>query len=316
MKRIMLWSVLLFPLSGFCQQAPKEPVRLSDLNLKAVMAFLAKDGVSETDVIGDFNALDTILNKDIGEEALGREIESLDMVRDSIAFYKLVTTKPAALYQKKLLMKQQFAKEHPDSYMSLYELEDNNEMYTTDSYSAAYERLSDRLKKMHAAQQIRDRIAAWKKLSPKGQQAPDFTRKNQFGKTIRLSDYRGRLVILDFWGSWCGACRQSHPHLKELYDTYKNKGLEIVAVANENAHGQHVFAEGKAAWLAAIKKDEVNWVHVLNDEGNGGLDIVKAYDISAYPTKILLDRDGKVLMRVSFMLNVEMDLLIKSMLEK
>lgn len=318
MKRIVLWSMLLLPLTGMCrQQAVSDTASLSDLNLGAVMSFLSKDSVSGPDVLEDFNVLNAMLNKDIGEAALGKEIEALDMVRDSIAFYNLITTKPAAIYREKLLIKKQFVEGHPDSYLSLYELEDNNGMYSADSYAAAYEKLSDRLKSTYAAQRIRDRIKEWKKLTPTGIQAENFTRKDQYGKTIKLSDYRGKLVILDFWGSWCGACRQSHPHLKEVYETYKNKGLEIIAVANESAHGQgRALNERKATWLAAIKKDDVNWVHVLNDEGGRGLDIVKAYQISSYPTKILLDRDGKVLMRVSAVLNVEMDQLIKSILEK
>lgn len=310
--------MLLLPLTGMCQQqAVSDTGSLSDLNLGEVMSFLSKDSVSERDVLEDFNVLNAMLNKDMGEAALGKEIDALDIIRDSIAFYNLITTKPAAIYREKLLLKKQFVEGHPDSYVSLYELEDNHGMYNADSYAAAYEQLSDRLKNTHAARRIRDRIEEWKKLTPTGTQAENFTRKDQYGKTIKLSDYRGKLVILDFWGSWCGACRQSHPHLKEVYATYKNKGLEIIAVANENAHGQgRALNERKAAWLAAIKKDDVTWVHVLNDESGSGLDIVKAYQISSYPTKILLDRDGKVLMRVSAALNVEMDQLIKSILEK
>lgn len=308
----------MLPLTGICQQQTvSDTGSLSDLNLGAVLAFLSKDSVSEHDVLEDFHVLNALLNKDMGEEALKKEIDALDMVRDSVAFYKLITTKPAAIYREKLLLKKQFAEEHPDSYLSLYELEDNNGMYSADSYAATYETLSDRLKNTYAAQGIRDRIKAWKKLSPTGQQAVNFTRKDQYGKTIHLSDYSGKLVILDFWGSWCGACRQSHPHLKEVYETYKSKGLEIIGIANEYAHGKsRPLSECKATWLAAIEKDDANWVHVLNDEGSGGVDIVKAYQINSYPTKILLDRDGKVLMRVSFSLNVEMERLIKSILEK
>lgn len=310
--------MLLLPFMGICQQQESKDTAtgLSDLDLGAIMAFLSKDSISKKDVLPDFNILNDILNEDIGEEALKKELSALDMVKDSVAFYNLVTTKPAALYRKKLLLKQQFVEQHPDSYVSLYALEVNNGMYSADSYAAAYGKLSDRLKKTHAAQGIRDRIAEWKKLTPTGTPAKDFTRKDQYGKTIKLSDYRGKLVILDFWGSWCGACRQSHPHLKELYEAYKNKGLEIIGVANENVHGEKTaLSKAKAAWIAAIKKDDVNWVHVLNNEGTGDMDIVQSYQVSSYPTKILLDRDGKVLLRISDILNVEIDQLIKSILD-
>ncbi|WTM29693.1 TlpA family protein disulfide reductase [Chitinophaga sp. 180180018-2] len=307
--------MLLIPAVGICQQPETEG--MFDLKMDAVMAFFSKDSIKQADVLEDFNALNAILRKDIGEAALMKELGALDRIKDSIAFYNLVTTKPAALYKKKLLIKKQFTGEHPDSYLSLYELEENCDMYTADSYALAYEKLSERLKQTHAAGKIRNRIAEWKKLALTGIQAPNFTRKNQYGKTIKLSDYRGKLVILDFWGSWCGACRQSHPHLKEVYEEYKDKGLEIIAIANENVHGEKTpLDKSKAAWLAAIKKDDVNWVHVLNDEGTGAMDIVKAYHISRYPTKILLDRDGKILIRSVAILNAEIDQMVKSILEK
>lgn len=310
--------MLLLPLIGICQQRETKDAMSGyyDLKLDDVMNFLSKDSVDKSEVMRDLNVLNAILSKDIGEEAMIKEISALDRVRDSVAFYNLVTTKPAEFYRKKRIMKQTFVEEHPDSYVSLYALEENNGMYSADSYAVAYEKLSDRLKMTRAAQRIRDRMAEWKKLTPAGTQAQDFTRKDQYGKTIKLSDYKGKLVILDFWGSWCGACRQSHPHLKQLYEAYKNKGLEIIAVANENVHGQKTpLNRSKAAWLAAIKKDGVNWIHVLNDEGTGDMDIVKAYQVNSYPTKILLDKDGKVLLRISDILNVEIDELVKSILE-
>jgi len=316
MKRILLSGLLLLPLLGICQQSNDAIAGYYDLKQEDVLAFLSKDSVDKSEVLRDLNVLNALLSTDIGEAALLKEMSALDRVRDSVAFYTLVTTKPAELYRKKRIMKQQFVEEHPDSYVSLYALEENNGMYSANSYVVAYEKLSDRLKKTHAARQIRDRMAAWKKLTPVGMSAPNFTRKDQYGKTIKLSDYRGKLVILDFWGSWCGACRQSHPHLKQLYAAYKNKGLEIIGIANENVHGEKTpLSKSKAAWLAAIKKDDVNWVHVLNDEGTGDLDIVQAYQVGAYPTKFLLDRDGKVILRIEDIQNIEIDELLRSMLE-
>jgi thiol-disulfide isomerase/thioredoxin len=320
MKKLTIWALLLLPLAGFCQfrdaSSSDTTVELFPMDLKAVMTFLAKDSISQSEVQPDFNALRAILNKDIGDSALIKELNSLDRVKDSVAFYNFITTKPAALYRKKLLLKQEFVENHPDSWMSLYTLEENNDMYSAGTYAVAYEKLSDRLKKTHAAQSIRDRITAWKKLAYTGIQAPDFTRKDQNGKTVKLSDYRGKLIILDFWGSWCGACRQSHPHLKELYAEYRNKGLEIIAVANENVHGEKTaLNKARAAWLAAIKKDDVNWVHVLNDEGTGAADIVKAYNVGSYPTKFLLDKNGKILLRIDGLLNIEIDKTIKAILD-
>ncbi|NLR77012.1 peroxiredoxin family protein [Chitinophaga eiseniae] len=319
MKRLILWGMLLLPLAGICQQQDTtvSTKGMFDLDPGLVMTFLSKDSVDKNEVLRDIDALNALLRIDIGEAAMMKELAAIDREKDSTRFYNFVTTKPAALYREKRILMQQFVAGHPDSYVSLYELNDNDGMYSADSYTVAYTKLSNRLKNTQAAQKIRDRMTQLKKISLHGTQAADFTRKDQYGKTVRLSDYKGKLVILDFWGSWCGACRQSHPHLKELYEAYKDKGLEIIAVANENVHGDKTpLVKAKAAWLAAIKKDGVNWVHVLNDEGAGGMDIVKAFQVTAYPTKFLLDKDGKVLLRIEDGLNVEIDQTIKSMLDK
>lgn len=311
--------MLLLPLAGICQQpdTTASTKGMFDLDPGLVMAFLSKDSVDKNEVLQDIDALNALLRIDIGEAAMLKELAAIDREKDSIRFYNFVTTKPAALYREKRILMQQFVTDRPDSYVSLYELNENNGMYSADSYAVAYTKLSNRLKNTQAAQKIRDRITQLKKISLYGMQSPDFTRKNQYGKTVRLSDYKGKLIILDFWGSWCGACRQSHPHLKELYEAYKDKGLEIIAVANENVHGDKTpLDKAKAAWLAAIKKDGVNWVHVLNDEGSGGMDIVKAFQVTSYPTKFLLDKEGKVLLRIEDGLNIEIDQTIKSILDK
>jgi thiol-disulfide isomerase/thioredoxin len=97
-----------------------------------------------------------------------------------------------------------------------------------------------------------------------------------------------------------------------LYAKYKFKGLEIVAVANEKKTSD--ILKAKQGWLAAIKKDDINWVHVLNNEGTDVQDIVKDYGITGYPTKLLLDKNGKILMRVTGGMNDEMDKMIEKML--
>jgi thiol-disulfide isomerase/thioredoxin len=283
-----------------------------DINPQTVVDFLSKDKVGTADVEKDCEALNKILRQDIGEKAMVAELNKLDMVKDSAAFYGLISSKGVACSREKMKMKQQFVRDHPNSFVSLYLLVENDCMYSSDSYAAAYQQLDEKLKNTLAAQSIRDRITQLK-ITQTGKQLENFSRKDQHGKTIKLSDYKGKLVLLDFWGSWCGVCRESHPHLKEMYQKYKSKGLEIVAVANEKTSD---IEKGKKAWLAAIKKDDINWVHVLNNEGTGGPDIVKAYGIKSYPTKILLDREGKVIMRVYSMLNDEMDTMIKTLLEK
>jgi thiol-disulfide isomerase/thioredoxin len=285
--------------------------RLSNLNETTMLDALKKEKLDPKGFKEDYKKLDSILETDIGEYALALDLAKLDIVRDSAAFYDLVSMRGRALNRKKIKMKQAFIVAHPDSFVSLHQLNEIEFMYSADTFAAAYMTLSDRLKQTSLGQAIKARIDQLN-VTPTGMTAIDFSRNDQYGKAVKLSDYRGKYVLLDFWGSWCVPCRQTHPHLKELYAKYKAKGLEIVAVANEKNKD---LDKAKQAWLAAIKKDDINWVHVLNEDGSGRTDIAVAYGVHSYPTKFLLDRNGKILMRVASGLNDEMDILLKKLLD-
>jgi thiol-disulfide isomerase/thioredoxin len=114
------------------------------------------------------------------------------------------------------------------------------------------------------------------------------------GKLVDFNSLKGHYVLLDFWGSWCRPCRASHPHLKELYAKYKDKGFEIVGIAAEHAKTKE---ECIAAWKKAISEDGLSWLQVLNNENRAKFDAVKEYNVTAFPTKILLDKDGNVIGR-------------------
>jgi len=294
---------------------PNEGIRFfvhqSDLTITGDFENLLEVKVSGDVTNEDYRALKTMLSKDIGEQALGDELGKLDYQKDSAVFYDLIRTKGVAMEKEKLLMRRKFIADHPGSFISMFELYDIPEMYTADSYARAYMGLSPAFKSSREAKAIRARIEQLK-ITASGKQAVDFSRNDQFGKSIKLSDFKGKLVLLDFWGSWCKPCRDTHPHLKELYQRYKDKGLEIVAVAEEKSSS---LAENEKSWKAAIKKDGINWVHVMN-AGGKDLDIVKAYGITAFPTKILLDKEGKILLRATSGFNEEIDQMIMKLLGK
>jgi thiol-disulfide isomerase/thioredoxin len=114
------------------------------------------------------------------------------------------------------------------------------------------------------------------------------------GNVFDVESLKGKIFLIDFWGSWCGWCRKGHPHLKELYAKYKDKGFEIIGIGHEIGGAR---AEQWKKFNDAITKDGVTWPQVLNDPSKH--DLVKAYMVQAYPTKVLVDRDGKVLLRVT-----------------
>ena len=113
--------------------------------------------------------------------------------------------------------------------------------------------------------------------------APDFTFKDTEGKDVSLSQFRGKWVIIDFWGSWCRWCIKGFPSLKEAYAKYKPE-LEVVGVA---------CSDPEDAWRNAIKKYELPWVNLYNPEQGGG-DVLEEYGVQGFPTKVIVDPKGYI----------------------
>lgn len=130
------------------------------------------------------------------------------------------------------------------------------------------------------AQKALEREAA-KKNTVEGNVAPDFTLKSIDGKNICLSSLKGKVVVLDFWGSWCGWCIKGMPKMKEYYAKYKGK-LEILGIDCNDTEQK---------WRDAVKKHELPWLHVRNE---GNPDVTVLYGISGFPTKIVIDAEGKI----------------------
>lgn len=112
--------------------------------------------------------------------------------------------------------------------------------------------------------------------------APDFTLQNMEGKEVSLKDFRGKWVVLDFWGSWCGWCIKGMPKMKEAYAQYKGK-LEIIGVD---------CGDSEADWKAAVERLQLPWVHVYNPRGNDKIQM--DYGVQGYPTKVIINPEGKI----------------------
>jgi thiol-disulfide isomerase/thioredoxin len=117
-----------------------------------------------------------------------------------------------------------------------------------------------------------------------GRPAPEIELPGPDGSPLKLSSLKGSVVLIDFWASWCGPCRQNNPSLVALYSKYRDKGLEILGVSLDRR---------RADWMRAVEADRLTWPQVIDDRG-GAAKSANDYGVQSIPTSILVDRQGVV----------------------
>lgn len=176
-----------------------------------------------------------------------------------------------------------FIENHLDYEFSL-DLILKNYSKDLEKMNAYYAKISEELRNSDMGLQLKDKIEVAEKIK-EGAIAPDFTLKDINGNDLKLSAFKGKVVLLDFWGDWCGPCRATHPFLIDLHGKYQEQGFEILGIGNGNSIER---------WLQAIKTDQIGiWRHAFGS-GIKDYDIFKAYNITAFPTKILINKDGVI----------------------
>lgn len=134
---------------------------------------------------------------------------------------------------------------------------------------------------------LADQVAKMKPFG-KGALAPDITLNDPNGKPIALSSLRGKVVLLDFWASWCAPCRAELPNVVEAYKKYNAKGFDVYSVSLD---------KDKSQWTGAIKSDGLVWKNHVSDLGYWQSSVVPLYGIEGIPLTFLLDKDGKIIAR-------------------
>ena len=172
-----------------------------------------------------------------------------------------------------------------------------------DELKAAWDALDPKVQKYgDSAGEIAKELAVLAKVRP-GSPAPDFTATDINGKQFTMSSLRGKVVIIDFWASWCGPCRKSNPHMRELYAKFHDRGLDFVFVSDDDTNPDK--------WRKAVEQDQLigdGYHHVLRgmkfDRSKGVRGIDHTNDISAkyaihfLPTKYLIDRNGNIVCKI------------------
>lgn len=189
-------------------------------------------------------------------------------------------------YEAIRAVKLDYIKSNPNSDLAAYETAKVN----ITMFREYYESLSDKQrsgkyklqydKRLKRVEDYEKNIAARQNIVV-GKVAPDFTLPDLAGVEKSLSDFRGKWVILDFWGSWCGWCIKGFPELKELYKNYKGE-LEIIGIACNDKEDD---------WHKSVEENELDWLQLFNNS-----DVSSTYGISGFPTKILISPDGEIAM--------------------
>jgi peroxiredoxin len=243
----------------------------------------------------------TPLNKDYAELAAAllpfnekgrtlRDPSSLNATElKDTAFVAAVTKKVVDHSASMVPVKFAFIDSHLSSFVSLTTLSelvrDSKNLREVDE---RFSRLSPLLRISAGGVALQNSIAAGKKIKL-GTHAPNFSQPDNFGKLINLSDYKGKYILLDFWASWCGACRAENPNLLVAYNRYKDKGFLVVSVSIDEA-------KDKLAWLKAIEDDKMPWTQLADLKGNQN-EPYQLYGITTIPANVLISPEGIVIAR-------------------
>lgn len=243
---------------------------------------------------------------DVMSGTLRNLIEKMASVKDSIEKTNDKDTKRrlTALYDRLSVDRKQldasdiqvrYIKENPKSFFSallLFPL-NSSEVIPVDTAINLYSRLSPNVQQSFWGKRINKDISLLNQNRP-GNPAPDFEAKDPIRQsTLKLSDLRGKVVLMDFWAPWCGPCRRGFKYLKPLHNTYSAKGFEVIAVYTDKK-------EDRESWLKTIKDEDIStWHHVkiaenmLPNKATAN-DIRSKYYVQAIPHKVLIDRQGKM----------------------
>jgi peroxiredoxin len=177
-----------------------------------------------------------------------------------------------------------FVTENQTPFVSLRVLEELDPESELEFFETTLQKLAVKYPTVSFIKDMQSTIEGMKNTAV-GSNAPDIQLTNPEGQLVSLSSLKGKIVLIDFWASWCGPCRKENPNVVKMYEKYKGRGFEIYGVSLD---------KDKQAWLDAIEKDGLKWIHV-SDLKFWQSDAAKLYNVSAIPMTVLLDKEGKII---------------------
>ncbi len=181
-----------------------------------------------------------------------------------------------------------FIKSNLDSYLSIILLERfaaNKKVLSNNEIKEIFDSFTQRIKNSDKGVELKKVLENPNQPIEVGSYAPNFNAPTPDGEILNLNDKLGKVTLLEFWASWCGPCRRENPNLVKIYNTFKDKGFEIIGVSLDRS---------KAQWTRAISDDYLTWNHVSNLKFWQD-PIAKLYKVNAIPVSFILDDKGRIL---------------------
>jgi len=179
-----------------------------------------------------------------------------------------------------------FIESHPNSIISGHLLSVYGTTWGKQTTENLFNNLSTEIKNTSYGKSVQEFISLNKDLKI-GDKYVDFSQPDTQQRIVKLSDFHGKVILLEFWGSWCGPCRKANPELVKIYNEFKDKGFEILGVGAEL---------NRELWLKAIEKDKLSWPNVSDIKGDKN-EAALIYGVSYYPTNFLIDKNGIIISR-------------------
>ena len=175
-----------------------------------------------------------------------------------------------------------FAKSHPTTNISAWALLQIVSFAEYNELAPVYDLFSDEVKSSTYSNTLKAILDDLGKTAI-GAKAPKFSLPNADGKKVSLDDFKGKIVLIDFWSPMCVYCRLENPHMIDLYKLYKDEGFEIIGV---NVEGN----EDLDIWKMVIEEDKLSWTQLLDKVG-----VADVYKVSNTPYNVLIDADGLII---------------------
>ncbi len=181
-----------------------------------------------------------------------------------------------------------FIQDYLNSFVSIFAIQNfamNGNFIPNEEYSVTlFGLLSHELQNSQSGQTLLEDIRIAKQTAI-GATTPDFLQRDTLDREVKLSSFRGKYVLIDFWASWCKPCRAENPSLVKVFEQFNNNNFTILSVSLDNT---------KSSWLKAIRKDKLTWTHV-SDLKFWRNEVALQFGIKSIPQNILINPDGKII---------------------